>query len=543
MRIYKEIADRLRGCILRGDMELWQRVFMISDDVTMQSARKWFEDYFVMHRAVRCEIVLDHAGGHAPDMEFKCRIKVEYEEYDDYVDYLLIRIGVDQSDNVYKIISTEQIYLPSGRNNLLWAAVPGKEATWCRSYLAREMEIREDEMPYMQLARAITRNVRFRETHIQLECASLLTCMMSGVIAKVCRQLNLSHIDVNGKARAIYGAMRDKFMMQTARPDRDNTWSSKFLAPWYGIEEILANHDEGERIPVSCNAFMTILYSLLRWNGFKSCQLIQFRIINQDYLIIHTEGQEAYLASHEKMIRCSERSIYPSGKISKAFGAEWYIDFKNNNAEINADHLKEYNTIAKNTFLPTYGAENIKERLPPVDPALSLRDFRREVFHLGSAVYGSIYAWIGYANQTLHVPKPEAFVYWSVNGNWGPTVFRDEGEVYDYIGQMQTQSIFPESDRVMTADQCIRHKTGGGKDIAIFLYSALKKFLNAHGYIVFTRRCEYVVYRFGVQDKWVVYNIRNQKTQRTIRGDILLVFNDTSSYCPYRDNIRNQPCS
>jgi len=101
------------------------------------------------------------------------------------------------------------------------------------------------------LSRAVTRNVRFRTAHIQLECASILTCMTSCVISDISRQLDIEHKASEEKVKEIYDVMREKFCLQVERLDRDNTWASKFIAPWYGIEEILVGSGNQEKIAVS----------------------------------------------------------------------------------------------------------------------------------------------------------------------------------------------------------------------------------------------------------------------------------------------------
>ena len=531
--VVREIADRLKRCILNGDKDSWSQLLMISDDVALQSMHKWFEDYFVMHQVENCEIILDNTNRHTVESEFRCFIKAEYREYDDFTADLLIKIGLDNENKIFRIVWIEQIYPSNDRDDLYWHIDLKEDAAWWESSLAREETSQNDSLPYNQLARAITRNIRFREAHIQLECAGLLTCMMSQVIPSMCRQLDLPRQNSEEKIRTIYSILRNKFNLRVTRPDRDSTWASKYLAPWYGLEEILVNHEDYEKIPVSCNAFMTTLYSLLRWSGFQASQLVQFRIINQDYLIIRSDEQKLYFISHDIFTPCNNRTIYPSGKISKVFGAEWFIDFKNNFAEANPKLIREYNYIAKNTFLPEYRLTGRERELPLADPMLSLYDFRYNVFHTSNKFCDSIYLWAKYANQTLFVSKPETYIYWSVQSNWGSICFKNEEEIYDYIKKMREMSVFPEGDRIMTADQCIRHQMGGKKDLAVFLYAALKKFLNVQGCVVFTKRYEYCVYR--IQDEWVIYNIYLQKAEKSIKGDVLLAFNDANSYYPLRD--------
>ncbi len=538
---FHEVISKLKNCILTADKHTWQQLIMIEDDVALQSMSKWFEDYFIIHKVKNCEALLDDTYYCMGKSEFKCSIRAQYQEFDDYSADLLVNVKPDNENNTFKISGIEQYHLSTERNDLCWHVAPKKAETWWENSLLGEETIKNVDLHYSQLARAITRNIRFREAHIQLECASIITCMMSGVIPDICRQLNLPCENSEQKLKLIYNILRDKFRLQITRPDRDNTWASKYLAPWYGLEEVITGKDEGKRIAVSCNFFMSTCYSLLRWGGFSASQLVQFRIINQDYLIVKCDEQKLFFISHDNLTLCGRRTIYPSGKINRVFGAEWFIDFRNNDAEISPEMIVEYNYIAESTFLPVYSLTDSESEMLPVNPELSAEDFRCSIFQIGSKKNSSIYPWVKYANQTLYVSEPETYMYWSIQSNWGNIIFKNEEEVYSYINKMRHTSIFPEGDRIMTSDQCIRHQTGGTKDLAVFLFAAFKKYLDGQGCVVFTKKYEYVVYRINKNLEWVIYNVCLRNKTKLIEGEIILAFNNTNSYYPIRDkNHANQ---
>lgn len=535
---FHEVKERLKSCILSSDKQEWQQLLMVEDDVALQSMNKWFEDYFIMHEVKNCEIILDNTYGDRSQSEFKCFIKAQYQENEDYTANFIIKVKADNENKVLRIVSIEQYHLSTERNNLCWhVALKENDAWWENSLLKDEMS-ENTKLPYSLLARAITRNIRFREAHIQLECASIMTCMMSSVIPGICHQLNLPRENSEQKLRLVYGILSDKFRLQITRPDRDNTWASKYLAPWYGLEEMITGKDEEKRIAVSCNFFMSTLYSFLRWCGFKVSQLVQFRIINQDYLIVRCDEQKLFFISHDNVTLCGKRTIYPSGRINRVFGAEWFIDFKNKDAEISSELIKEYNNIAENTFLPVYRLTGKESEMMSLEPELSADNFRYRVIVTGKQKQSSIYPWIRYANQTLYVSKPETYIYWSIQSNWGNVIFKNEEEVYGYINQLGKTSIFPEADRIMTSDQCIRHQTAGNKDLAVFIFAAFRKFLNGQGCILFTKKYEYVVYHFNENQKWFIYNIRLQEKTKSIEGEIILAVHSTDSYYPMQKSKR-----
>lgn len=527
--VFQIIANKLKNCILNGDKSLWSQLILISDDIAVQSLNKWFEDYFVIHQATTCEIILKDGNDHTAST-FRCFIQAEYKNYDSFKRDYLIKID----PVVLKIVSIQEVYQPSDRNNICWYVTPPKNHAWWKSSLAKEKMVQDsNDLSHKLLARAITRNIRFREAHMELECASLLTCIMSAVIFHVYHQLSLPSDQTEEKIKILYNTVRDRFCLRMTRPDRDNTWASKYLVPWYGIEEILTGGKKHKRIPISCNAFMTILYALLRWSGFRGNQLVQFRIANQDYLIIQNDAQKLYFISHDTFSVCSKKTIYPSGKISKAFGAEWVIDFNNNSAVASPEQIQAYNQIAEMTFLPKYNLIVEEKDMFQIDTTLPVLSFPSRILHM--RVFDSISLWAAYAHQTLFVSKPEAYVYWSVHSNWGDVSFENEKEIYDYIKQMKRRSIFCESDRIMTADQCIRHQTGSTKDIAVFLYAALKKFLDVQGCVVFTDKYEYCIYRYNSSDVWVIYNVCCQKVEKAVEGKVLLACNEIRSFYPLID--------
>lgn len=528
---FTDLVSRLKSSMLSGNKEEWLNLLMVDDDIAKQSMNKWFEDYFMVYKVKRCQVTLDESYIVDNSCEIRCLVKVQYQEGKKYLADLLLYVKEDIESKKINIVSIERFYQPAQRKNVNWQTVLKQDEPWWKCIHIKEELSDDDELQHIQLARAITRNIRFREAHIQLECASIMTTMMSQVISNICRQLELPNENSEHNLKYIYDILMDRFHLQITRPDRDNTWASKYLAPWYGIEEILSGKEEGKRIAVSCNFFMSTLYVLLRWSGFKTSHLVQFRIVNQDYLIVKTIDNRLYFISHDNITLCSQSTIYPSGTINRVFGAEWYIDFKGNAAEISPDLLGEYNLIAQNTFLPVYNPIVMEGEIMSVTPDLDSDDFRDTVLKSGNYTKSSIYPWIRYANQTLCVSKPEAYIYWSIQSNWGNLNFRNEEEIYQYVDQMENESIFPENDRLMTADQCIRHQTSGTKDRAAFLLAAFKKFFSAQGIVVFTKKYDYVVYKFDQNNIWILYNVSLHKKSKLIEGEIVLAFDDTNSYC------------
>lgn len=542
------VGNRLRRCILNRDKELWSKIIMIKDDVAAQSINKWFYDYFVIHRARNCNIKLTNI-----DLKkniYYCRFLINVYYYDDkiYDADLLIHIKKEEGEGKFKIVNIEKYHNASSIMTLPWHIKIKKNKFWWddlqseKIFTSKETICLNDYQSYQKMARAITRNIRFREAHIQLECASIITCMISDVMYTICQKLKFSIANSEQKLKYVYNILLDKFCLQVIRPDRDNTWASKYLAPWYGIEEIIAGRKDKERINVNCNFFMSTLYSLLRLSGFNVRQLFQFRIINQDYLIVWTDENKIFFISHDNLTLCNKNTIYPSGKVNRIFGAEWFIDFKNSNVEASPELIQSYNYIAKKTFLPIYTIKgNEKMVMMNLPCPLDLRDFRYKFFNQIKTDGSSIYPWIKYVNQTLYVNSPETYVYWSIQSNWGNVVFKKDKEIFHYIKRIGNKSIFSEPDRIMTSDQIIRHQTGDRKSCAVFIFSALKKYFGAIGYIIFTKKYEYVIYRYDEKEKWNIFNVSFGRVDKYLKGEIVLIFNNRDSYYPIFSSNKTLP--
>ena len=528
------VANTLKKCILNGDIDLWMELLNIPDDISSQSLNKWFNDYFVVCRVQNCEIDICkpfHMRGIPFQGEFICSIKVEYAGYDDFATAFKIRIKRDEKDYRYKIINMEQLFDVGESHNISWKSNLKEKSPWWKSSLVTFVSNQKSQLSYKQLSRAVTRNVRFRTAHIQLECASILTCMTSCVISDISRQLDIEHKASEEKVKEIYDVMREKFCLQVERLDRDNTWASKFIAPGYGIEEILVGSGNQEKIAVSCNLFMTIFYSFLRWCGFSTSQIVQFRIVNQDYLIVCSDNDNLFFISHDRITKCTSGTIYPNGKIERVFGADWFIDFKCNEIEISKSQMIEYNKIAKRCILPKCPYCS-SESVSYLIDAKNANELRNSIFRTNDLVCNSIFLWAKYTSQSLYVDKPEAYIYWSVKSNWGKVTFESEKEIYEYMKKLQRKSIYIEDDRIMTADQCIRYQMGRDKDLAIFLYAAIKKYLSLFGYIVYTDKYQYCVYYHRGENEWVIYNVSCFRKEKHLVGMVLLVFNESESYYP-----------
>ena len=197
--------------MLSGNKEEWLNLLMVDDDIAKQSMNKWFDDYFMVYKVKRCQVTLDESYIVDNSCEIRCLVKVQYQEGKKYLADLLLYVKEDIESKKINIVSIERFYQPAQRKNVNWQTVLKQDEPWWKCIQIKEELSDDDELQHIQLARAITRNIRFREAHIQLECASIMTTMMSQVISNICRQLELPNENSEHNLKYIYDILMDRF--------------------------------------------------------------------------------------------------------------------------------------------------------------------------------------------------------------------------------------------------------------------------------------------------------------------------------------------
>jgi hypothetical protein len=97
---------------------------------------------------------------------------------------------------------------------------------------------------------------------------------------------------------------------------------------------------------------------------------------------------------------------------------------------------------------------------------------RRAVFSMSKEYPVSPYTWAKYAHQTLFVQQPQAYAMWSMKSHECVELAdRVDGpdSIVDWMAtNLKYESVYTSYDRIMTADQVVKHRSGLVHDKALF---------------------------------------------------------------------------
>ncbi|BCJ94844.1 hypothetical protein acsn021_24130 [Anaerocolumna cellulosilytica] len=545
------IADKLRASIMNRDMDLWLRTIYSEDDIANEAQIIWFKCYLLDKMPCFAEFEIINVSVHDSSLILKCKINLEYEKFNKVEEIHVYTIRYIEVQNDYKVVWLNKIRKPFmdeqfEAQSLTFQAdlIDINPEWWSNEALIKlSYGICDPDSP-MNYARAVTRNIRFRETISALECASILSNMMSLRLTSLAKKLyrfNRLHF-----LSAVYNASKDKVLVKLVRDDRDNTWSSKFTAPWYGFDE-LVSLSEDDIISGNCSSYMSFLYAMLRLGGFDKQDVVQLRLGNQDVLTLTAEGKN-YLITSEKIEEITEKTIYYNKDVTKVFSDYWFLTSQGitNLDEIDSKRYMNYLkcSLPIFNFNMSFKArvmsipEDFEYRLPDVggadDISLLNLEIRKHIFSKSREYIDSPYTWAKYAFQTILVSKPQAYAIWSLQSPLIASYITEHDTFLKFIKDIKQygqKSIFCEKDRIMTADQVVRHKTCDNKAKALLFFSWLKtKREKNSSFVLLTTKGDYCVEEMNNENKF--WDMESLNETKEIKGKILLAFNESYSYYP-----------
>lgn len=552
--IVKEFLSQTEQAIQTKDFNRWLEIFPWDDDVYIEAQKNWFTSKFIDRNVDRIHMDILQQEINHKNIFVKTLMFLEYEDGQNEEETYLFKLECADDLRDWSVVGYEKERKQFGSgdfdvNKEIYfdkKTIGDQYKWWMDSELINQVKGSLDPESSGFYARAVSRNIRFREAHPILESAAVLSNMMS---LRLCKYIfNLFDHDNYKLLVNVYNAFKNSFQVKLIRDDRDNTWNSKYVAPWYGFDELFNMRDENGIIYGSCNSYMTFMTSLLRLGGYDDKNLFQMRLGNQDIVLI--KGKEDYLLTSDGLESINENTSYYKKDVDKVFNDQWYFT---NNGDLNIDD-DEADSICKSieekipflNFHPI-NRHNVKnERLglsvPSLDEFYSTdelcRYLKKKVICLSKKNPYSVYTWAKYAYQTIYVTKPEAYASWSVQNGMTRNfldVIETEKELVEYILKLKDTSVFLEDDRIMTADQVIRHGKAGGKDRALFMF-AWYRFKKCHSGAVFlTDKGNYVAYK-GEED-WIVWNTDSMRRVDSISFDSTYIcFDDKRSLCSFNEN-------
>ena len=552
MSNYKEdLISEMLICMKEADLTKWMTLVYSKDDLANEALRDWFQGRIQAEKIMDIQLkVLDLDYEHS-DMKTKCQLMITYEEYEPVTEIHIYTFEYvpERNRNCVVWLEKERQYFPFGsydeQHKFVIHQIKCDELNvwWKDETLVNEFVGSNDPFSVEKYARAIIRNIRFREGCLELECASLLSNMMSARLNGLYDQIY--DTDKKKLLANIFNATKDFFKVQLIRDDRDNTWSSKFAAPWYGFDELIELNKNNDQIKGSCFSFISFIYALLRICGFSEPDIYQLRLINQDILVIFIEGSP-FIINQDNIIPWNSKSIYFRNRVSKMFTEYWCIADRNyiglSEEQMVCEVSKMQSHLGRFNFFD-HKYDNCGSNLVennPLNHKMIIHfekkgyiDIVKEVIKKGKERSDSAFVWAKYAHQMLYVTKPEAYLEWSIQSKVVTETLLHYEKFEDWLDMLRTfekESIFSEDFRIMTADQCIRYKKGDSKSLltALYVWFVVKKKQN--GILVFTTKGYYCIcVQYGQMFIWDGDTLEQCSE---IEGNIILAFNHKESYYP-----------
>lgn len=549
----KKVMKELKQALKENNINLWLETIESEDDLVLQAQSQWFQAYRMEHQPDKVQFDILSEIQSEQNIDYECKISLEYSSFRPIVEYYRYTIQYVEKIKKCKITWIERLKQPyeapgiKKHDDIFLFPVQKKnvkENWWDnKTFLRYAKEESAKDMAAI-FARAIPRTIRFREGHPFIECASLLVNMMSEHVA---RWAFLIYDEDNMQTLAnLHNTMSNRMLVRLTREDRDNTWSSKYVVPWYGIDELVWLRESEEYISGNCPVILGIYYAILKLCGGEKMDIWQLRMDNHEAIMANIDEKTYFLTSDELKVM-DEQLLYYGKNISKIYNDKWIWTTQGmtNMTSIFRDKLmKELEqTQSQFSFSKTVKrqiGENMDEnsyKMPTVNEFETSKQLARAmknyVFQKSVEYPDSPYTWAKYAYQSLYVQKPEAYLIWSMQSQI-VEVFTQEvvniEELENRMGSYADRSIFEEDDRLMTADQVIQRKTGDNKAKAMlyYVFKQLKEGVN--GYVLITDKESYYVEI--EEDTLSFISMKDYKHYLGFLGNILLAMNHKRSYFP-----------
>jgi hypothetical protein len=526
------------------------------DEIAGTAQRTWFESYLCKNKPTRIGLELVESGNNQDKITLKCNLTLEYDTFDTLQEIHIYTIAYVMELKDWRVVWLEKESTPfpiesvqphdpfdfngnTGNINVTWWENPG--------FLSLAKQSKDPLSPQLY-ARAIPRTVRFREAHPMLESAAILADCMSLKLLQSAGQIFSS--DRLQLLANLYQAARERVLVRLVRADRDNTWTSKFIAPWYGFDEMVTQKSGDGFITGNCSSVMSFYFALLRLGGYGIYDLFQLRMHNYDALIVRLDPEWFLLAS-DKTVKLGPKTLYHSREIDKIFTERWFLSSRGSTNmpgetrryidELFNKRLSIFNFAAKlenNKYDITPSPPPSRE-FPGIAAASGLPALNRSIKTYvleNSILYPySPFTWAKYAHQTLYVPKPETYAAWSIQSPAIREIIKEHPGLRDFLEWQESlgrESIFPEGDRIMTADQAARHRTADPKSRALTLFTWFKLNNYQECLVLITTKGSYCAWKENKNKKWHMFDTAKGKEISSPQGKTILAFDHDSSYYP-----------
>lgn len=548
-----QLSDQVEAIFKEKDCERWIEIFISKDTLVVEAQTMWFQGLLQKEELQKLTYLMEYYAFQDNNIMLRCTLQFDFRSYDSMIEKY--EYTFEMMDGLWKIAWLEKIpvsYSGEKDSNYFkfdFTALDNnldRDMDWSDKSLLAKIEKCKEPLSSDYYLRAVGRSIRFRESHPVLESASLLSSIMSSCVIELARQV--VDTDLLQSAKNLFHASIDKLKVQLIRADRNNTWVSKFTAPFLGLEELYRLKGKREFISGSCNCIMSVYYGILRLCGFDKSDILQVRFHNHDAILFLLDEQPYYL-SVDELCLVGENTLFQFINITKAFNEDFVCSLNGNHYlehYVDTEVIKKFiekfkcfvfleNRINLRREIKGNGCKSILDDICICGNEELTEVIQKMIYSrtlsAGIEVSDSSYVWAKYAFQSLYVPMPHVYLNWSLQSPIFDKFCKEVTQLEQCIKQLEAYdmvSIFKESDRIMTADQVLRHHCGDRKSKALFLHSWLTLVRKTENYFIVTESESYCAW--NEEGKSIFWNPSDDRRCSKPSGRIMLVLNKNCEY-------------
>lgn len=530
---------------LYGDADSFMKHFDI-DEVNKFHTRKWFESYaLVFDRPQNCHVQIDSMQSSVRSFSGVIKIHLDYMKYDSEV--LLLYFVWDHEKDV---IISSKFTVQNAFDTIYKTGVEELSFHAAGDFIEEETEQKdlkeaEDPLEPRLYARILIKSMRYRMTNPEINSAALLSDCMSYQNIKFAKQLKNKNL-----TECLYALNKFAKKYIEAKTDPE-TGGEKAVSPkeqallsMKSLDDSFYEIKKQGSTKVNCLENISFYLSTLQLIGIE---ISDYYVIVQPFhfIAIVSIDKDMYLISFNDLISMTESRLYGDSSVQSIFNPFMFY-----NLDMGVTNMSKQEISGLKAFftrVPVFPIRSIPEEkyckeketdtLPSYKQYESAdrlcRAIRKYVFEKSRIQPDSVFTWAKYAYQLLDVKKPQAYI---ISGFLSKIIqdfsknVTDITELLQWIKEnLDIGSIFSESDRIMTAEQVFTHGTAADHDLALFFYTVLTAAKRlANGGIIMTSDTSYVIGSSG--GSYHIWNMRGMEEDKTISGQILVAFNETTSY-------------
>lgn len=562
--LVKNLESEMSNAFLSKNSDKFLALFDI-DVVNRYYTQKWFDGYAIVFATpVKCQVKI-HRDRDCCSESFNSEIEIylKYEEYDSeklIINSKLQYLNVERKLMIIEstIILEQPHWKKSLHNNtekydismikfIFQKAVDTTQEFCISKDLIHLLKDAEDTLNPSMYARAIIKSIRYRTSNKEIDSACLLADLMSRRTIKLSKAMSnfqldelLEDIESIGKRYLI-----PKTYTYLRTIDKDYFPAKELsLLPLASLEEVLYQLQKNNRSEVSCIEILSFYLSVLILNGLEVSDAY---IVVQPfhYLATLKINEKPYIVSFNDVVPMSKNRLYGDTIVLRVFNQLLYYDPVSEQTNMQQKDYDKMTDFYKNNFsvfsVTPFELESSQqvegEKIPTLkhysDVDQLAFEIKKYVYSMSQKYPKSFYTWAKYSYQTVLVKKPQAYILCSLRSAELKSLMQVLKNMEELITwskvNLGSNSIFEETDRIMTASQVLSNMTGSQKDIANFIYTcALISGLIKNGGIIITRTTSYVM--FGTENKEKIFNVNTFSYCESIEEKVLLFFNEKEVY-------------